>query len=158
MTNQRPTLQNLLDFLREVDQTFPVALSAKQDLELLSRKLYDNGTLCAAMHGNKIVSLVAGYTKHIINNTAYISIVATLKEGQNKGYASKLLNDFLTIAKEEKLHAVHVYTVSSNIPAVALYKKYQFIEYHPTNEPRPADLHLIRYFHLDGSNTYSHCN
>lgn len=87
--------------------------------------------------------MAAGYTKNVVDNQAYLSIVATVKEARGKGLSTKLIKQFINIARTQSLDAVHLYTNKTNINAVRLYRKLGFIEWHPEYEPRPEDLHLI---------------
>ena len=139
------TKYSLKKFLAAVDMNFPVPLSQKQDIETLTDKFLQKATLCYKDIDGEIVSLVAGYTENVINDLAYISVVATLPDAAGKGYASQLVRDFLCIAKEKGLYAVHLYVVRSNIPAVKMYSKLGFVEWIIDDEPRPDDLHMICY-------------
>lgn len=139
-------LDTLEEFLSDVDRTFPVPLSEKQDLHAYAKKLHDKATLCVIMENGRILSLVGGYTDHIQNNMAYLSLVATREEAQHRGYASKLLEEFMEIARMKKVSALHFYAVETNHNAVRIYRRHGFETYHPPVEPRPDDLHLIYYF------------
>lgn len=99
-------------FLQKVDQTFPIPLSQKQDLNCLAKKISEKATICVELENEEICSMVAGYTDNVINNIAYISIVATMLDAQGKGYASKLVKEFIEVAKEKQLQAVHLYSRS----------------------------------------------
>ena len=134
------------EFLRAVDKSFPVALSEKQDLHEFSKKLHTRATVCAEENGGKILSMVCGYTDNVIENRGYISVVATRKEAEGRGYAKKLVGEFLEIAREKGLSAVHVYAAPENTRAVGMYKSMGFSEWKPKNEPRPGDMHLIYVF------------
>lgn len=132
-------------FLHSVDYTFPIPLSKKQDLRLFAKKLVDKATLCAETENGEILSLVAGYTDHVINDIAYISVVATLPNARGKGYAQTLVKKFISIAKDKDLSAVHLYTVETNTAAVTMYRNLGFEDYILSDETRPDDLHLIYY-------------
>lgn len=102
--------KKLLDFLYTVNMTFPVPLSHKQNLSKYADKLMERGTLCTEIRNNRIVSLVAGYTDDVVNNQAYISLVATIPEFYGRGFATNLVKKFIAIAKKKELEAVHLYT------------------------------------------------
>lgn len=142
--------EKVYDFLKKVDMSFPVPLSQKQDLMVLAEKLCVKGTLCVVTDNGEIVSMVGGYTENIIDNKAYISVVATLKEYGGKGYAKKLVKEFTDICKEKNIDAVHLYTVHNNTFAVNMYKSIGFTEWKIDDEPRKDDLHLI--YHIGGNN------
>ncbi len=139
------TKEQIESFLHKVDKLFPIPLSHKQNLSDFATKLKENGALCTKVENDELVALVAGYIDNVINKKGYISIVATLPRFQGKGYASELVKDFLNIAKEKCLEAVHLYAVPSNIIAINMYKQIGFVEWKLPDEPRPDDLHLVYY-------------
>lgn len=132
-------------FLQEVDNTFPVPLSKKQELSAFALKLYHKATLCAKFDGDRIVAMVAGYTEDLVGDMAYISIMATVPDARGRGLAGECVRDFLEICRQKGIGAVHLYAVADNIAAVTVYKRAGFVEWHPENEPRAEDLHLICY-------------
>ena len=140
-----PSVEEIELFLEAVDPHFPTPLSKKQDLRSFAIKLFDKATLCCKFNNGKISSMVAGYTDNLNENIAYISIVATLSEYRGRGYATSLVNDFIAICKRKNIDAVHLYSVSSNISAMNMYRKLGFVDYVFDNEPRPDDAHLIYY-------------
>ena len=137
--------ETIKQFLIDVEGLFPVPLSKKNDLNQLAKKFSKYATLCIESQGDNIISLVAGYTDNVVNDMGYISVVATRKEAQGKGFAVKLIKEFLEICKQKKLRAVHLYAVSSNIAAMKMYRKLGFQEWHIPDEVRPNDVHLIYY-------------
>ena len=146
----RVSVDALASFLHQVDKLFPVPLSAKQNLDDFARKLCEKATLCVAHDGEVIVALVAGYTDHVVDNMGYISIAATLPQVQGRGYSSSLIREFLDIAREKQLQAVHLYAVRENAPAMHMYRKLGFVDYYVKDEPRPKDAHLILYLEKEG--------
>ena len=73
-------------------------------------------------------------------------MVATAEGYQGRGYAKKLVKQFLEAANDAQLDAVHLYAVSTNTKAVSMYYQLGFEEWKLSDEPRPDDLHLIYYF------------
>lgn len=130
-------------FLHAVDRNFPIPLSSKQNIKQFAAKLCEKGTLCTVYESGEIVAMTAGYTKDIIDNQAYISIVATKTEFQGKGYATKLIKEFIDISRETGLSSIHLYTARQNLNAINLYKRIGFREWSILEEPRPDDMHLI---------------
>lgn len=140
----KPSEQQLIAFLRDVDMLFPVPLSHKTDLTKYAKKLIEHADLCYEMNDQQqIVSLVAGYTEHLTGNMAYIAIVATRPEYMGKGLAANLVRSFLQICKKKKIDAVHLYAVYDNRPAICMYEKLGFKQWRIAGEPRPNDAHLI---------------
>ena len=141
----KPTVSQIETFLREVDFTFPVPLSHKQNLHDFAVKLFKKATLCCAMDGGKIAAAVAGYTNDLIKNIAYISIVATRPDFRGKGLASRLLREFVDVCRRKKIDAVHFYVAQNNSAALRLYERLGFVRWVCPNEPRPNDVHMIYY-------------
>ena len=130
-------------FLKSVDNLFPTPLSQKQELSLLAEKFMEKATMCYHEEDGEILALVAGYTQNVTADMGYISVVATLPEAQGRGCASRLVKEFIEIATDADLSAVHLYTAKSNLSAIAVYKKLGFTEWVVEGETRPDDLHLI---------------
>lgn len=133
----------MLRFLKAVDRDFPVPLSQKQDLEAFARKLCEKATICAVMDGEEIAALAAGYTDHMVENRAYLSILAVRADMRGQGYATRLLREFVDISAQKGADAVHAYAVASNLPAIRVYQKLGFARLNLPDEPRPQDAHLI---------------
>lgn len=142
---QNPAVNRIYAFLVETNDTFPVPLSNKTDLEQFADKLYRYATLCILEENGKIIAMVAGYTENTVGNTAYISLVATLPAYRGRGYAKQLLLEFIGKSEAKQLKAVHLYTTKENFAAMKMYDSLGFSEWHLENEDRPADVHLIRY-------------
>ena len=140
------TVIQLATFLQTVDSLFPVPLSQKQNLQDFAVKLHNTATLCTVCENDRIVAMVAGYTENVTENMGYISVVATLPEMQGKGYAGHLVEEFLAIACQKGLVAVHLYAVRDNLPAMAMYHSLGFEEWDKTDDPRPEDVHFIYRF------------
>ena len=143
MTKKPLAMTSLEKFLYDVDKSFPVPLSEKQNLKDYAKKLFSCATICAEVQNGEILSMVAGYTENLTDNIAYIAVVATIKAAQGRGLASKCVREFIEICKEKSINAVHLYTDTSNKPAKAMYQKIGFVNYNPKNEHRPQDAHFI---------------
>ena len=138
-------ISQIEDFLIGVDRMFPIPLSKKVDLHQLAMKFHEKATIFSEIYQEKIVAMVVGYTENVIDDKAYISVVATKPEFQGNGIAKKLVNKFLTFSKKKGLKAVHLYTSYTNIKAISLYEAIGFVKWKLDNEPRKEDLHLIYY-------------
>lgn len=149
-TENKPSFAQILAFLQAVDDSFPIPLSEKQPLSVYAAKLYEQGTICALLDGDEIISMTAGYTDNVTDNSGYISMVATLEKAAGRGYAKKTVTAFLEVAAEKKLSTVHLYAVRENLPAMRMYQSLGFTEYRVANEPRPNDVHLIYTIPTDG--------
>ena len=138
-----PDVETIRQFLIEVDRTFPVPLSEKQELEKFAVKLYEKAALCTVMEEGRIIAMTAGYVKNVVENLAYVSVVATLPEYQGRGYSSDTVRRFIKKAKEQHLDGVHLYTAAGNEKAIRMYKRIGFEELLLDHEERPKDVHLI---------------
>ena len=141
----KPSETQIEAFLREVDCDFPTSLSQKQNLRDFSIKLSEKATLCCAWSRDEISAMVAGYTENLIDNIAYISVVATRSAFRGQGLAAKLIGDFLEICREKQVSAVHLYVVPSNTIAFRLYERLGFVRWDCPGEQRPGDIHMISY-------------
>lgn len=110
----RYSKQEIEQFLRSVDRTFPVPISEKVELCEFASKLFAKATMCCAYDGEEICSMVAGYTENTIDNIAYVSLVATRTDAQGKGFATGLMEEFISICKTKGLRGVHLYTDTRN--------------------------------------------
>lgn len=133
-------------FIEQVNEMFPVPLSAKVDLHCYAKKLFDHGTFCGIRNEGRIVALACGYANQRDSGLAYLSMIATLPEYRGNGFASLLLEDFISICKGKGFKALHLYAVESNVDAMKMYHKHGFTEYRIDSESRPLDKHLILYF------------
>lgn len=133
----------ILRFLKEVDRDFPVPVSSKTPLEALAEKYAARATLCCAYDGDRIIAMAAGYTQNTVGSLGYLSLVAAVRDARRKGLCTKLVQEFLSIAADRGLTAVHLYTHPTNEKAIALYLKLGFTYFDPEIEPRPQDVHLI---------------
>lgn len=119
-------MKRIIKFLGEVNCDFPTPLSESVNLNEYAKKLADKATFCIKEADGRILSLVAGYTDNLNDNMAYIAIVATVNDGRGKGYAKKLVKEFLKICKSKNISGVHLYAVKTNEPAVNMYKDIGF--------------------------------
>lgn len=134
--------KKLYIFLQAVDKDYPVHLSNKVNLKEYTDKLLDKATICFEENEERILGVVAGYTKNLENDIAYIALVGVINTERKKGIASKLIREFIDICKEKSIKGVHVYTDATNSKAIAMYKGLGFDYMKIKNEPRPKDVHF----------------
>ena len=137
------TEKQIYNFLKKVDNSFPVPISKKQNLSDYARKLLSQATICWKLEEGEIVSMVAGYTDNLTDDVAYIALVATVDVARGKGYAKKLVSDFINICERKGIRSAHLYTHATNKKAINMYISLGFEEYVLENEPRPDDVHLV---------------
>ena len=135
-----------LDFVSDVHQCRLRNFLAAHTRAVMGIRIADEPSGLTPHQNGVIATMVAGYTKNLTGNLAFVSIMATRKEYRGQGLASKQLAKFLEECRKVGASGAHVYAVESNLPAVATYKKLGFEKYELENEPRPDDLHLIKRF------------
>ena len=123
------TQQQLYDFLVKIDKDYPVPLSQKVKLLDYSKKLYDKAHINVVIEDGKIISLVAGYTKNLIDNIAFIALVGTVADARGKGHAEKLIHEFIAHCCDSRIGGIHLYTTKENSAAISMYSKIGFVDY-----------------------------
>ena len=118
----------LLKFLRQVDLLFPIPLSHKQNLEILSDKLLNLGVAIGAYYDEKLVGVICGYANDAEHGRAYISVLCVLTEFQGKSIAKNLVEEFIKECKVANMRKICLYTHSTNERAIGLYRKIGFSE------------------------------
>ena len=91
---------------------------------ILSQELSNpSTTYVVAKLGNEIVGF-AGFLK--IVDEANIMNIVTKKNKRNAGIGTKLLESLIRLAKSQKMSSITLEVNEKNIPAINLYKKFQF--------------------------------
>lgn len=139
------SVKQIEKFLISVEKDFPIPLSQKEDLHYLACKFYDKATICSLIESGEVKGMVVGYTKDLVENLAYISIVAVDEQHRGKGYARKLVLEFVNECKNKNIRAVHLYTDIRNNAAIRLYEQIGFVDYKMKHELRSKDKHYILY-------------
>lgn len=121
----------------KADSLFPIPLSHKQDLNLLSNKLLDNGIVVGSYYKNELVGAICGYANDTENGRAYVSVLCVLPEFQGNSIAKTLVGKFVQECRTVGMKSVFLYTHKTNIPAQRLYEKAGFKK--ETDENRPED-------------------
>ena len=128
----------LCRFLEKVDGSFPIPLSSKIELSVLSDKLCTIGIVFAAHIDGELAGIIGLYANDSETKTAYFSVLAVLNEYSGKGIASQLLQNAVEEAKLCGMRKVRLYTHKTNKGAIHLYKKAGFHENYDEN--RPCDI------------------
>lgn len=93
----------------------------KEFLQLISK---NNLILMLELKKN-IIGFISG-NFNSANKSSYISDIFIEKEFRKKGYATKLLKEFIRIAKEKGIKKVRLGVRKNNIKAIKIYKKIGF--------------------------------
>ena len=148
---RHPDRRSLLEFLENVDELFPVSLSEKVNLSEYADKLLSRATLCTCYCRDKLVGLAAGYLSRLENNWAYLAVVGVRPEFQRRGIARRLVQEFIGLCQEKRVSGLHLYTDSTNVGAIRMYEGMGFEVVHPSDDPRPDDVHFAMCFSADTS-------
>lgn len=144
-------LDTLVKFLRQEDNAFPIPLSKKIDILDYARKIHKHGKSLAYMDNGKVVGLALYYDNNQQSKTAYLSMIAVLKEYQGRGIASILLDAFLRSSRHSGMLTAELFTHRANTYAINLYEKFGFNP--STDSARPDDIKYT--MTLEDKNTYS---
>lgn len=114
------------NFLYEIDEEFKVPLSKRVNLNEYAKKMKELANIYVMIEENKIVGDIAFYKNDLKNYTAYVTLVGTLKEYQNKGIANSLLKKCIEDLKNSPMKKVGIHT--DNMIAKKIYEKHGFEE------------------------------
>ena len=116
----------IFEHLRECSNLFIVPLSNYVNIGDYAHKIRKNATTIEAWVDNVLVGLIAIYLNDVNNKEGYITNVSVSKEFQNKGISKTLLLNAIKIAKFNKFKKIKLRVHKHNLPALELYKKYDF--------------------------------
>ena len=146
MSKNKVTKEELEDFLRAVDQDFPVPLSQKSDLSVLAEKFVERADIVLERVDGEIAGAVIGYITNSYSEISFITAVAVMSPYRGRGIAKSLLGRYVdAVKKAGKFRAIDIYTQPTNVAALKVYRGFGFVDYKMENEPRPNDVHLIYY-------------
>ena len=131
--------QKIVDFLKIIDHTLPVPLSARVDLNHFVQKNLARGHILTLMDGENIAALAVYYPRFRSEVDAYFDLLATAPKYGGRGYGSRLMQAAEDSARAEGMVRMHLHTNIENVVAHTMYKKrgYEIIE----SEPK---LHMVK--------------
>lgn len=118
--------EELVDFLNEIDDCFPVPLSKKVNILDYAQKALELGINIFAKKGNSVIGICMGYVNDTKNKVAYISTIAVLPKYRNLKIGNKLINEFKICAKNNKMKIIKLYVHSNNKNAIKFYERNGF--------------------------------
>ncbi len=125
-----------------VDKTFPIPLSEKEDLSVLTQKFLEKGFVYMAADDETPVGMIGFYANNTDTRSAYISVLGILPTHQRRGIAKRMLSDSLALCKEKGMRSCFLYTHKTNVGAIALYNSFGFIAEEDIN--RPHDIKFVK--------------
>ena len=125
--------QTLLRFLRKIDYTLPVPLSARTDLVDFARNILDIGYVLALEEDGELVCAALYYYHFRSETAAYLDLMATIPGHTRRGYASIIMDEMERVAKCDGMTEFHLHTNDENTAALSLYGKrgYVIIDHDP---------------------------
>ena len=121
-------IQNLIQYLKDVDKDFGILLSEKVDLELYAIKLLNNGHVIAILNDVKsIIGINCFYSNDQVNKTAYLPILSVKSEARGKGCAKQMISKMIDMCKKNGMKTISCNSI--NPIAVSLYKSFGFKEF-----------------------------
>ena len=124
----------LLRFLREIDNTLPVPLSARVDLVDFARKSLEKGYVLGIEDEEGELACATLFYYHFRTETAaYLNLMATAPAYTGRGYAKAVMDAMEEAARKDGMTEFHLHTNDTNVAALSLYGKrgYEIIAHDP---------------------------
>lgn len=123
--NDEVLSEQLLFFLKKIDNDFYPSLSSKVNLHDYVEKIIDKAELILDFDDDKIKGMVVLYCNDYVNRKAYIPLVGVCPEYRNRGVAKKLMSDAIQIVKDRDFILIGIH--SNNPVAILLYESLGFV-------------------------------
>lgn len=115
----------ILRFLKDIDNDFNPALSEKVILEEYVDKIYKKSHLVShCLNNGKIVGLLVVYCNDFIDYRAYVALVGVLKDYRGRGIAERMMRECIDYVRCNNFKIIGIH--SNNKIAINLYKKLGF--------------------------------
>lgn len=116
----------MLNDLEQIKENLQTDFDDFWNFEIFKEELANNNSMYLVLrYENEIVSF--GGVKIILDEADIMNII-TKKNKRNQGFAKFLLNELITIAKEENCKTITLEVDENNLPAIKLYKDFEFKE------------------------------
>lgn len=117
--------QDVLSFLKAIDQDFIPSLSCKVNLEEYIDKILKKANLICCYSPNRtLIGLIIFYCNNTITHKAYISLVGVHKNFRGKGIAKKMMEECISFIDQQNYPIIGIH--SNNPTAIRLYKNFNF--------------------------------
>jgi ribosomal protein S18 acetylase RimI-like enzyme len=116
----------ILQHLKNCSSNFSPPLDERVDVDVYSQKLHEKSITFEAWNGHLLAGLLAAYFNQ---NTRFVFVtnVSVLKDYMGLGIASELLRQCITDAQDKNFDEIKLEVHAENYPAIALYRKFNFI-------------------------------
>ena len=117
----------LCRYLELIDDSFSPSLSDRINLDVFAEKLIKHGEIISIVENDDVLAGIGFYANDQNEYQAYVTFISVNKQYRRLGYADKLINEAMVVAKEKKMKKMALSVKKDNIGAVNLYKKHGFI-------------------------------
>lgn len=135
-------IQNLQQFLKEIDSSFPVPLSAKTDLDQMAEKVLTLGVVLAAETPERIAGVITGYANDQVNRTGYIAVLGISASYRGASLGSRLVQVFREEAMAAGMERITLFTHQDNQGAIRFYQRQGFVLDNTIQKNYPYDVAL----------------
>lgn len=116
----------MLNDLEQIKENLQTDFDDFWNFEIFKEELANTNSMYLVLkYENEIVSF--GGIKIILDEANIMNIV-TKKDKRNQGFAKFLLNELITMAKEQNCKTITLEVNENNLPAIKLYKDFKFKE------------------------------
>lgn len=116
----------MLNDLEQIKENLQTDFDDFWNFEIFKEELANTNSMYLVLkYENEIVSF--GGIKFILDEADIMNII-TKKDKRNQGFAKFLLNELITMAKEQNCKTITLEVNENNLPAIKLYKDFKFKE------------------------------
>jgi ribosomal protein S18 acetylase RimI-like enzyme len=119
---------DIYDHLMKCDTVFIAGLKARTTIKEYAEKIVTAAVRFEAVLGSELIGLVACYFNNKVTNEGYITNVSLVKGYTGKGIASRLMQNTIQYADDNKFNKIKLEVETGNHAAIALYRKWKFVE------------------------------
>lgn len=123
----RACAEQVVAHLQACDKSFVPVLSGRVNIAEYGKKIAEHALCFEAWSDGELVGLVATYCNATDRQLAYITSVSILPSWQGRGIATRLLETCVNYVHELGFAYVELEVALVNEPAIALYKKHEFV-------------------------------
>ena len=142
MENNKDDESDVIDFLKKIDEIFPIPLSERINIEEYAKKQLTHGIVICADISGKIVGILLGYANDTQNKRAYIGTIGISAECQSKGIGKKLIDEMKQYSKTMGMNKIGLHTHKTNSGAIRFYTREGFQKISELNSERKDDVYL----------------
>lgn len=116
----------ILLHLSDCSHSFIPQLNSRVDVAKYAERIAKHSVTFEAWNDNKLIGLLAAYFNDVEYFCGYITNVSVYKEYEGKGVASRLLEQSISYAGNNKFKEILLEVNELNLHAIKLYKKHNF--------------------------------